>query len=300
MKICLFGSSGLVGSGIRRNLTDFSELLLPSKNEVNLEIYSQINNYLKIARPDLIIMAAGLVGGINFNIANQLSLFESNLLMNLNLLKASYENKISKFCLISSSCIYPSIEARPYTESKIFNGLPEQSNEGYALAKSTSIRILRIYRQMGMKEWFTVVPTNVYGLEDDFSENGHLIGSVIRKIYLSKSKNEKQIYFFGTGKAKRQFISNNDLGKAINYLIKKKSIPEIINLSNRQTFTVKEVILEIADIIGYNGDIIFDGNQKLDGNLDKTLSLEILEDLNWKSESSLDMELRYLIKNLSI
>ena len=153
---------------------------------------------------------------------------------------------------------------------------------------------------MGMNNWFTVVPTNVYGIEDNFSENGHLVGSVIKKIYVSKQNNEKHIYFFGTGKAKRQFIYNGDLGKAINFLIKKDSIPEIINLSSRETFTVEEIILKIAQLMDFKGEIIFDGNQELDGNLDKTLSIKILENLGWKSATYLDSGLKSLIKKLSI
>lgn len=296
MRTSLFGGTGLAGSGIARNLTKLAELSAPTSSEVDLLDYSQVQNYFSKYKPHAVIMAAGKVGGIEFNSSNQLYQFQSNLKMNLNVLNAANEANIEKFCLLSSSCIYPSSINRPYSEEDVFKGLPEATNEGYALAKSTAIRALKIFRNMGKHNWFVVIPTNIYGLEDNFSMNGHLIGSTINKFITSK--HEKKINFLGTGVAKRQFLHNDDLGNCINLLIQKESVPEIINISTKETFTVKEIILEIASIFDFKGEISFDGNANFDGNLDKSLSIEVINKMDWTSHIKLRHGLEHVISNL--
>ena len=296
MRTTLFGGTGLVGSGIARNLTGLTELSAPSSSEVNLLDYAQVQNYFSRYNPNTVIMAAGEVGGIEFNSRNQLYQFQSNLQMNLNVLNAANENNIEKLCLLSSSCIYPSIINRPYSEEDVFKGLPEVTNEGYALAKSTAIRALKIFRNMGKHNWFAVIPTNIYGREDNFSKTGHLIGSTINKFITNKNKDK--INFLGTGVAKRQYLHNNDLGNCINMLIQKEFVPEIINISTKETFTVKEIILQIASIFDFKGETIFDGNTNFDGNLDKSLSTEIINKMGWTPNIQLEHGLEHIISNL--
>ncbi len=292
----LFGGKGLVGSGITRNLAGMTDLSTPTSSDVNLLDYEQVQKYFSRYKPNVVIMAAGKVGGIEFNSSNQHSQFQSNLQMNLNVLNVANENNVDKLCLISSSCIYPATINRPYSEEDVFKGLPEVTNEGYALAKSTSIRALKIFRNMGRHNWFVVIPTNIYGLEDNFSTTGHLIGSTINK--LISSKNKDKINFLGTGIARRQYLHNDDLGNCINFLIQKESVPEIINISTKETFTVQEIIFQIANIFDFKGEIFFDGNTNFDGNLDKSLSIEIINRMGWSSKIQLRHGLEHIISNL--
>jgi GDP-L-fucose synthase len=296
MRTTLFGGTGLAGSGIARNLSGVNELSAPKSSEVNLLDYTQVKDYFSRYRPNVVIMAAGKVGGIEFNSSNQLYQFQSNLQMNLNVLNAANENNIEKLCLLSSSCIYPSTIDRPYSEEEVFKGLPEVTNEGYALAKSTAIRALKIFRNKGKNDWFAVIPTNIYGLEDNFSKTGHLIGSTINKFITNK--NEEKVNFLGTGVAKRQFLHNNDLGNCINMLIQKELVPEIINISTQETFTVKEIISQIASIFDFKGEIVFDGNKNFDGNLDKSLSTERINKMGWTANIQLEHGLEHIISNL--
>lgn len=204
----LIGGNGQVGIGIsealKANRLPFSA---PSSKELDALNTSSLFKYFKLMRPDTVILCAGIVGGIEFNRNNQLSQYYANLNINQNVFEISDYFKVKNLCMISSSCVYPVTGVRPLKEEQIFDGLPEETNEGYAIAKSSSMRLLKLYKSTNNYNWYTVVPTNIYGAEKEFNKNSHLIPSLIKKLHLAKENSMESVSFWVQENQKDNFCT---------------------------------------------------------------------------------------------
>lgn len=296
----LFGSSGLVGSGIRKAF-DQSNLNIdcPPRDQVELLDIDSIKRYLELTKPKSVIMAAGVVGGISFNSENQVSQYSKNLIMNYNLLTACSDFGIEKLLLVSSSCIYPATSKTPIEESSLFEGPPESTNLGYAAAKLAAINQLLIVRKTLKYNWGACIPTNVIGHEKNFSLDSHVVPSLIRNISQIRTDGLNTLKIWGDGTPVREFIHNLDLGSAIVFLESLGSYPEIINVGTSESITIIDLVTQIAQLMNLDLRIECDISRP-NGHPNKSLDSTLIRDLGWTPCYSLKSALNDVISKFEL
>lgn len=289
-KILLTGGSGMLGQNILDNpLSKTFDLFAPSRKELNLYNYDETLKYISVLKPDFIIHAAAKCGGIKYNLEEPLEFLSDNLEINRNILNASKQNKIKNFLNISSSCIYPIGNNKPLEENKILTGSFEPTNEGYALSKIYSLKFCEYLSNSHNKfKYKTLIPCNLYGCYDDFSEyRSHLIPAIIKKIHLAKIKNKKTVSIWGDGKSRREFMFAYDLGDFIlNKLDSFSELPFLMNVGVGKDYTVNKYYKQIAKIIGWGGIFTHDLS-KPNGIKRKLISTKKQNLLSWKPKTSL-------------
>ena len=284
-RIYVSGSTGMVGRNIIENLdSERFEILTTKSSELNLINYEQVKKYLEENRPDYIIHCAGKVGGIQANIKDSYGFFTENMLMGINLVKASVESGIKNFLNLSSSCSYPYNAPNPLKEDYVFAGKLEPTNEGYAIAKASILRMCEfITRQFEELNYKTIVPCNLYGKYDKFGEkNSHMIPAVIKKLHYAKENNISNVEIWGDGTARREFMYATDLAIMVNEILKDfEKFPTVMNIGLGYDYTVNEFYETIAKIVGYNGTFSHDltkpagmKQKLLDISLQKSFGLE--------------------------
>ena len=262
MKIYITGASGMVGRNLQENV-DISkqELLTPSSVELNLLNYDAVYNFIKQNKPDLIIHTAGKVGGIQANICAPYDFYTENIIMGVNLVRAAKEIGIKQFLNLSSSCSYPCNAHNPLREDIVFEGKMEPTNEGYAIAKASILKMCEyVNSQFSGYSYKTLIPCNLYGRWDKFGENNsHMIPAIIKKIHNAKINNIKNIDIWGSGNVKREFMYAADLANLIELAIQNfEKLPDKMNVGLGYDYTVNEYYKTIAQIIGYEGNFLHD------------------------------------------
>lgn len=288
--ILLTGAGGFVGSNIlNSNLSEEFKIISPSRSELDLTNKEYINDYLKKNKPDLIIHAAGKVGGILKNISSNYTFLVENSLIGINLISSAHENNIKNFLNISSSCIYPKNFEKPIKENDLMSGYLEPTNEGYALAKILALKLTKIVSADYSLRYKTIIPCNLYGPYDNFSElDAHMIPAVIQKIHTAKKMNKKIVDIWGNGKARREFMYIKDLIDFISFAIHNfNDLPEIINVGTGKDFTINEYYSKISKVIGYDGDFSHDMS-KPSGMQRKLVDITKLKSFGWQSNYSLE------------
>lgn len=288
-KIFLTGSKGLVGSNIRENMPDSIKLLCPEIDELDLLQCDKVDNFLAIEKPDFIIHAAGIVGGIQANIANPVKFLSLNTLIASNLILSSRKNKIKYFINLGSSCMYPRNAPNPLTESMVLNGELEPTNEGYALAKIYAQRLCAyINREDSNNNYKTIIPCNLYGRWDKFDPRcSHMIPAVIRKIHEAKINNISGVDIWGDGKARREFMYAEDLADFIWFVVQNIDVvPELINVGLGHDYSIDEYYQTVANVIGYKGVFSHDLSKPV-GMQQKLVDITLLHKLGWKPKHSL-------------
>lgn len=290
MKILIAGSGGMVG----RNIIDAKpwhiNLLTPSMLELNYMDYYAVNNFLKINKPDFIINAAGVVGGIQANINNPVRFLRENTIISHNLIWGAHEAGIKNFINLGSSCMYPKDGLNPLKENMILTGELEPTNEGYAIAKIFSLKFCEYLNRMNENINFkTFIPCNLFGLYDKFDDVwGHLIPSVIRKLHHCKEKNEKIVTIWGDGNARREFMYAKDFADFIWYSINNfEKIPEVLNVGTGLDYSIKEYYLIISKIIGYKGIFNYDFEKPIGMN-QKLVDNSQMMNIGWKNRYTLE------------
>lgn len=289
-KILITGSNGMVG----KNIVQFEQaknyiLLTPSSNEVNLLDRGSIDLYIREKKPDIIIHCAGIVGGIQANMANPVKFLVENTQMGLNIIMASYEAGIKKFINMSSSCMYPRDAINPLGEELILKGELEPTNEGYAIAKVTSTRLCEyIHRENSDYQYKTIIPCNLYGRYDKFDpKHSHMLPAVIKKIHEAKINKLSQIDIWGDGEARREFMYAEDLADFTYYAIKYfEKMPQNINVGLGHDYTINEYYKIIAEVIGYQGAFIHDLSKPI-GMKQKLIDDSRLKEFGWKYKTLL-------------
>ncbi len=288
-KIFLTGSRGLVGSNIRENKPKNLVLVCPEIDELNLLDSDKVDQFLERQKPEIIIHAAGIVGGIHANIANPVKFLTLNTLMANNLILSARKNKIKYFINLGSSCMYPRNAPNPLTESMVLKGELEPTNEGYALAKIYAQRLCSyINREDSNNNYKTIIPCNLFGRWDKFDPQlSHMIPAVIKKIHEAKINNVSEVDIWGDGKARREFMYAGDLADFIWFVVHNiDAIPEIINVGLGYDFSINEYYQSIAEVVGFNGVFNHDLSKPV-GMKQKLVDISQLQKLEWTPKHSL-------------
>jgi GDP-L-fucose synthase len=260
MRILLTGGSGLVGKNIIDLLKSTPHTwLAPTSQEMNLLDYVQTSKIIADFHPDIVVHAAGFVGGIQANIQDPVNFLIKNLDIGRNVLMACLENSVHKVLNLSSSCMYPRNHDKPLTEEMILTGELEPTNEGYALAKIVTTRLGEyIQRQHPEFHYKTLIPCNLYGKYDKFDPRySHLIPSVIHKVHQAKLYGEESVEIWGNGEAKREFMYAGDLANLVITAISRfASLPPLMNVGIGNDYTINQYYQAVAEIIGYKGNFV--------------------------------------------
>lgn len=290
MKILLTGGSGMVGRNILIHpMSAKHEIITPSRNELDLLNYSEVQNYINLNNPDVVIHAAGIVGGIQANIKNPVKFLIENMDMGRNVIMASRKANIKKLINLGSSCMYPRNAKNPLSESLILQGELEPTNEGYAIAKIFAARLCEYINKEDNSFFYkTVIPCNLYGFYDKFDpDHSHMLPAVIRKISEAKESNKNTVEIWGNGEAKREFMFAQDLVDFIYLSIEKiEELNQNTNVGLGRDYTINQYYNVIAEVIGYNGNFVHDLS-KPEGMKQKLIDSSKAIKLGWKPKTSM-------------
>lgn len=291
MKILLTGSTGMVGKNILEVSQRYNHVFLsPTSTELNLLDGVIVREYLTKHRPDIIIHAAGIVGGIQANMAQPVKFLVDNMQIGINILTAAKECGVEKFLNLSSSCMYPRDAINPLSEDLILKGELEPTNEGYALAKAASTRLCEyICKEAPSLLYKTIIPCNLYGRHDKFAEkNSHMIPAVIRKIEKAKRLNLSEIDIWGDGEARREFMYAEDLADFIFYALDHfEDMPQNLNVGLGKDYTINEYYQAVASVVGYTGNFKHDLSKPV-GMKQKLIDDKKLKKFGWTYKTELE------------
>jgi len=291
MKILVFGSAGLVGTSLLRNLSNIvtnSEVIPSNRDDTNLFSFSETLNKIESTNPDIVINAAAKVGGIKANNTQRSEFILQNLKINMNILESLIPFSNIKFINLGSSCIYPLGAKVPIKEDSLLTGRLEPTNSPYAMAKLTGIEIGdAISKQFGHKI-INLMPTNLYGPNDNFSEeNSHVIPGLIHRMHNAKKNGNDVFEVWGTGKPLREFMHVDDLTRAIGFILNNNLFSEqVLNVGSNEEISIENLVLKIKNIINFEGRIIFNSDMP-DGNPRKLLDSGKLLSKGWEPKIQL-------------
>lgn len=294
--ILIAGSSGMVGRAIVSRLAEIGcpEILKPSSSDLDLVRQDEVENYFDANRPDVVIIAAAKVGGIAANNTYRADFIYRNLMIEANVIHSAYKTGVEKLILLGSSCIYPKMADQPIREEEILSGHLEFTNEPYAIAKIAGIKLCESYYRQHGCNFFSVMPTNLYGPHDNFDlETSHVIPALIRKFHDAKVSNASSVKIWGTGKPLREFMYVEDAADAIVFALQNLTAEAIysqdishINIGTGQEISIYETARLISEIIGYQGLIEFDESRP-DGTPRKLMDVSRLHQLGWRHTTEL-------------
>lgn len=290
MRILVTGARGMVGRNFIENpQAKTLDILAPSSQELDLRDYAAVLQYMKEHKPEVVLHAAGRVGGIQANIAQPVQFLLENLDMGRNVIAAARSCKIKKLVNLGSSCMYPRLAPNPLREEMILQGELEPTNEGYALAKITAARLCDYIRQEDSQYFYqTLVPSNVYGKYDNFDPaRSHMIPAVVHKIHMAKTQGDEEVVIWGDGKARREFMYAGDLAQCLVQAVQHiDTLPGTMNVGIGQDFTIDEYYQAVAEVVGFNGRFGHDLSKPV-GMARKLVSVERAQQWGWQAQTSL-------------
>jgi GDP-L-fucose synthase len=289
-KIYIAGHNGMVGSSLWRLLASrgYTNLLGWSSSELDLTDRQATLRKIAQASPEVVIMAAARVGGIGSNSKFPVEFLTENTRIQNNVFEAANMIGVNRLLFLGSSCIYPKFAQQPIKESELMTGILEPTNDAYAIAKIAGVLHVQGYRREYGRKWFSVMPTNLYGQNDNFDpETGHVLPALIQKFHEAKSSNSKTVTLWGDGSAYREFLYVDDLARACLLLLEKYDEGEPINVGYGSDISIKELALLIKNIVGFQGEVLWD-HSKPNGTPRKLLDSTRIFRLGWQPEQKLE------------
>lgn len=293
-KIYVAGHRGMVGSAIVRALrkNGYENLVLKTHKELNLCRQDEVERFFAEEKPDYVFLAAAKVGGIMGNSLHPADFMYENMMLEMNVIHAAWENHCKKLMFLGSSCIYPRMAPQPMPESCLLTGSLEQTNEAYALAKISGLKYCEYLNRQYGTDYISVMPTNLYGPNDNYHPlHSHVLPALIRRFHEAKVSGTKEVTCWGTGTPLREFLYVDDLADACVYLMNSYSGNETVNLGTGKELSIKELTELVAKVIGYEGEIKWDPS-KPDGTPRKLLDVSKLESLGWHYKTELEEGIR--------
>jgi GDP-L-fucose synthase len=288
MTIVVAGGTGLAGSAIVRAYQGAGEEVIPvSRKVVDLLDREATFAFIKDVKPSLIVDAAAKVGGIGANNSFPVEFLSDNVRIQSNLMEAAHAADVEKFIFLGSSCIYPRDCAQPIKEEYLLTGPLEETNSAYAVAKIAGIELIKSFRKEYGRTWISLMPTNLYGINDNFELQGsHVLPAFIRRFVEAAEKNAPVETLWGTGSPKREFLHVDDLAAAVLHLGKNYNSSEHLNIGTGEDLTIKELAELVAELAGFKGELAWD-TTKTDGTPRKVLDVSKAKALGWEPKISL-------------
>lgn len=279
----------MVGQAVVRALhhRGARSLIMPTREELNLIDQAAVQRFFRDQRPQLVIFAAGKVGGIIANQTFQAEFLYENMMMTANAIESARQANVQRFLYLGSSCIYPKMAPQPINEASLLASPLEPTNEGYALAKITGLKLCQYYRQQFGCLFHSAMPTNLYGPGDNYhAENSHVVPGLIRRFHDAKQADQPQVTIWGTGTVRRELMHVDDLADGLLHLCQISDPPDWVNVGTGQDVTIMQLAELIADVIGYRGKIITDPS-KPDGTPIKQTDISLINRLGWEAKIEL-------------
>jgi len=283
-KIFIAGHRGMVGSAFVRRLEaeGFANVLKRDRSQLGLTDESAVARFFEDESPDIVVIAAAKVGGIKANNEYPVEFLLENLRIQNNIIRSAFEAGVRKLLFLGSSCIYPKFAPQPIPETALLTGPLEPTNEAYAIAKIAGIKLCQAYAREYGATFISVMPTNLYGPNDSFDlETSHALPALLRKAHEAKTRSEKKLIVWGTGKPRREFLHVDDLASACLLLLEKYEFPEIINIGCGEDITIRELAELVCEVVGFGGDLVWD-TTKPDGTPRKLLDITKIRALSWQ------------------
>ena len=283
-RVFVAGHRGLVGSAIVRRLGKVEcDLVTIDRERLDLLRQGDTEHFLVSTKPDVVIVAAGKVGGILANSALPAEFIYQNLMIATNLIHGAFRTGVRKLLFLGSSCIYPKFAPQPMIEEELLTGPLEPTNEWYAIAKIAGVKLCQAYRRQYGADYISVMPTNVYGPGDNYHpENSHVIAALIRRFHEAKQSASPVVTVWGTGTPRREFIFVDDLADACILTLERYSGESPLNVGTGEDVTITDLARLIAQVVGYGGELVFDPSRP-DGTPQKLLEISKLSALGWNA-----------------
>lgn len=283
-KIYIAGHRGMVGSAIMRRLLQegYDNIVARTSSELDLKDQAAVRAFFQAEKPDVVVLAAAKVGGIQANNTYRAQFIYENLMIQNNVIHQAHESGVDRLLFLGSSCIYPKLAPQPLNEDSLLTGLLEETNEPYAIAKIAGIKMVESYRRQYGRDYISAMPTNLYGPNDNYDlNNSHVLPALIRKFHTAKQKGAPHVEVWGSGTPMREFLHVDDLADACFFLLQHYHEELFVNIGTGSDLTIKALAELIQEIVGFQGELQWD-RSKPDGTPRKLMDVSRLHDLGWK------------------
>ena len=293
-KIFVAGHRGMVGSAIVRRLqrAGYQNVIIRARQELDLLNQQAVHDFLSAEKPDYLFIAAAKVGGIQANNVYRADFIYQNLMIEANLIHGAHLAGVQKLMFLGSSCIYPKLAPQPMSEDALLTGPLEPTNEPYAIAKIAGIKMCEAYNAQYGRDYISVMPTNLYGINDNYDlNNSHVLPALIRKTHEAKVRGDRELVVWGTGTPMREFLYADDLADACAYLMEQDYNGPLVNIGTGTDVTIRELAETVTRVLGFSGTLTFDSS-KPDGTPRKLMNVSRLTQLGWRASTSLEDGIR--------
>lgn len=281
-RVWVAGHRGMVGSAlVRRLASEQCDLLLADRAELDVIRQADVEAFVARGRPDVIIIAAGRVGGIEANRRYPADFLADNLLIAANIVRAAHHNDVERLVYLGSSCIYPKLARQPIDEDALLSGFLEPTNEPYAIAKIAGLKLVEAYAKQHGRSYIAAMPPNLYGPGDRFDlENGHVLAALMRKAHEARERGARELVVWGSGAPMREFMHVDDCANALVYLTKNYLSGGHINVGPGEEISIRDLACLICDVVAFEGEIVHDPS-KPDGTPRKIMDSSRLSAMGW-------------------